>query len=92
VAALAIPILVAFGLLFNNVTLGFTCHLSYLHTYIQSNNADCRRVTFAQDLKIASALTYGILPRRLQAYLPLAHSSLAHCHMTTFLTRSHPLI
>jgi hypothetical protein len=33
-AALAIPILVPFGLLFNNVTLGFTCHLSYLNTYI----------------------------------------------------------
>jgi hypothetical protein len=51
VAALAIPILVPFGSLFNNVTLGFTCHPSYLHTYIQPNNADCRRVTFAQDLK-----------------------------------------
>jgi hypothetical protein len=40
-----------FWLLFNNVTLGFTCHLSYLHTYTQPNNVDCRRVTFAQDLK-----------------------------------------
>jgi hypothetical protein len=67
-AALAILILVPFGLLFNNVTLGFTCHLSYLHTDIQLNNADCRRVTFAQNLKIASALTYGILPRRLQVH------------------------
>jgi hypothetical protein len=44
-AALAIPILVLFRLLFNNVTLGSTYHLSYLHTYIQQNNADCRRVT-----------------------------------------------
>jgi hypothetical protein len=43
-------------------------------------------------LKIASALTYGILPRRLQVYLPLAHSSLAHYHMTMFLACSHPLI
>jgi hypothetical protein len=92
VAALAILILVPFGLLFNNVTLGFTYHLSYLHTYIQRNNADCRWITYAQDLKIASALTYGILPRRLQVYLPLAHSSLTHYHMTTFLTCSHPLI
>jgi hypothetical protein len=90
-AALAIPILVPLGLLFNNITLGFTCHLSYLHTYIQPNNADCRRVTFAQDLKIVSALTYGILPR-LQVYLRLAHSSLTQYHMTTFLTCSHPLI
>jgi hypothetical protein len=51
VAALAIPILVPFELLFNIVTLGFTCHLSYLHTYIQPNDADCRRVTFTQNLK-----------------------------------------
>jgi hypothetical protein len=74
-AVLALPILVPFGLLFNNVTLGFTYHLSYLHTYIQQINSDCRRVTLFTKhwKKVASALTYGMLPRRLQVYLPLAH-------------------